>query len=41
MRVEDEPLPALIESWQPDLVMVLYNPGALEDNNWNMFEFLR
>ena len=41
MRVEDEPLPALIESWQPDLVMVIYNPGALEDNNWNMFEFLR
>lgn len=41
MRFEDEPLPALIESYEPDLVMVLYNPGALEDNNWNMFEFLR
>ena len=41
MRFEDEKLPALIESYRPDLVMVLYNPGALEDNNWNMFEFLR
>ena len=41
LRFEDERLPDLIASWQPDLVMVLYNPGALEDNNWNMFSFLR
>ena len=41
LRFEDERLPDLIASWQPDLVMVLYNPGALEDNNWNMFQFLR
>ncbi len=41
MRFEDERLPSLIESWRPDLVMVFYNPGALEDNNWNMFDFLR
>ena len=41
LRFEDEKLPSLIESFKPDLVMVLYNPGALEDNNWNMFEFLR
>lgn len=41
LRFEDEPLPELIASFRPDLVMVLYNPGALEDNNWNMFRFLR
>ena len=41
LRFEDESLPDLIASWQPDLVMVFYNPGALEDNNWNMFQFLR
>lgn len=29
-----------IQSYQPDLVMVLYNPGAYENNNLNMFEFL-
>ena len=41
LRFEDESLPDLIASWQPDLVLVFYNPGALEDNNWNMFQFLR
>lgn len=25
--------------YQPDLVMILYNPGALEDNNRMMFDF--
>ena len=30
-----------IHSYRPDLVLVLYNPGALEDNNWMMFDFLR
>ena len=39
MRIEDASLEAVIEAFQPDLVMVLYNPGALEDNNWNMFYF--
>ena len=39
MRIEDAPLDAVIEAFRPDLVMVLYNPGALEDNNWNMFYF--
>ena len=30
-----------IEETKPDAVLVLYNPGALEDNNLNMFEFFR
>ncbi len=41
LRFEDLSLPELIGAFRPDLVMVLYNPGALEDNNWNMFEFMR
>ena len=40
LRFEDKGLPELIEAFRPDLVMILYNPGALEDNNWNMFRFL-
>ena len=25
---------------EPDAVLVVYNPGAYEDNNWEMFDFL-
>jgi len=37
---DSSPLDFIAEE-QPDLVMVLYNPGALEDNNWEMFDFIR
>ena len=30
-----------IRAFDPDAVIVLYNPGALEDNNWGMLDFLR
>ena len=30
-----------MDETQPDAVLILYNPGALEDNNTVMFEFLR
>ena len=29
-----------IEDYEPDLVLAVYNPGAYEDNNWEMFDFL-
>lgn len=32
-------IPDFVQEYQPDLVMVLYNPGALEDNNRMMFDF--
>lgn len=40
LRLLQGDLMAHIQSYQPDLVMVLYNPGAYENNNLNMFEFL-
>lgn len=30
-----------IEKYQPDLVMVMYNPGAYKNTNWDMFDFLK
>ena len=30
-----------MDETRPDAVLILYNPGALEDNNTVMFEFLR
>lgn len=30
-----------IDETEPDAVLILYNPGALEDNNTVMFDFLR
>ena len=41
LRLWDGDLLAYIDETQPDMVLVLYNPGALEDNNTVMFEFLR
>ena len=41
LRLWGGDLMALIRDWRPDLVLVLYNPGALEDNNWQMFDFIR
>ncbi len=40
LRTFEEDVLDFIREEQPDLVIVLYNPGALEDNNWNMFQFL-
>ena len=40
LRILKEDLMEHIRSYQPDLVLVLYNPGAYENNNLNMFEFL-
>ncbi len=41
LRLWDGDLLAYIDETEPDMVLVLYNPGALEDNNTVMFEFLR
>lgn len=41
LRLWDGDLLAYIDETQPDAVLILYNPGALEDNNLNMFEFFR
>ena len=41
LRLYDGDVMDYIHGYQPDLVIVLYNPGALEDNNWMMFDFLR
>ena len=39
LRLFEDSLMSYIEEHEPDLVLVFYNPGALEDNNWNMFDF--
>lgn len=41
LRVFTEDLVGFVEEYDPDLVMVLYNPGAYEDNNLAMFEFVK
>ena len=41
LRLWDGDLLSYIDETEPDMVLVLYNPGALEDNNTVMFEFLR
>ena len=40
-RVFSEDLLEFVEEYDPDLVMVLYNPGAYENNNLAMFEFIK
>ncbi|MBR4393331.1 MAG: hypothetical protein IKT07_04825 [Oscillospiraceae bacterium] len=39
LRLFEDSLMRYIEEYGPDMVLVFYNPGALEDNNWNMFDF--
>ena len=39
LRLFEDSLMRYIEEYEPDMVLVFYNPGALEDNNWNMFDF--
>ena len=41
LRLWDGDLLGYIDETRPDAVLILYNPGALEDNNLNMFEFFR
>ncbi len=41
LRLFGDGLLDLIQETNPDYVIVLYNPGALEDNNTVMFDFLR
>lgn len=41
LRLWGGDLPDYIDETKPDGVLILYNPGALEDNNTVMFEFLR
>lgn len=41
LRLWDGDLLSYIDETSPDMVLVFYNPGALEDNNTVMFEFLR
>lgn len=41
LRLWDGDLLRYVEETEPDLVLVLYNPGALEDNNTMMFDFFR
>jgi len=41
LRVFSEDLLEFVEEYDPDLVMVLYNPGAYENNNLAMFEFIK
>ena len=40
LRLYEGDLMACIEEYQPDLVLAVYNPGAYEDNNWEMFDYL-
>ncbi len=40
LRIWNGGLLDYIDETRPDLVLVLYNPGALEDNNTVMFDFL-
>lgn len=41
LRVFSEDLLTFVEEYDPDLVMVLYNPGAYENNNLAMFDFVK
>lgn len=41
MRVFTSDLLAYLDEFRPDLVLVVYNPGAYENNNLNMFDFLK
>ena len=41
LRLWSGDLLAYIRETKPDMVLILYNPGALEDNNTVMFDFLR
>ena len=41
LRQFHDNLMSYIDAYEPDMVLVFYNLGALEDNNWNMFDFLR
>ena len=40
LRLYEGDLMAYIEDYEPDLVLAVYNPGAYEENNWEMFDFL-
>ena len=40
LRLYGGNLMTYIEDYEPDLVLAVYNPGAYEDNNWEMFDFL-
>ena len=40
MRAFTEDLMSYIQDYQPDLVMVMYNQGAYEESNSEMFQFL-
>lgn len=41
LRLFRDDLISYIESREPDLVMVIYNPGAYESNNREMFDFIK
>ncbi|MBR5094944.1 MAG: hypothetical protein IK095_07605 [Oscillospiraceae bacterium] len=41
LRLWDGDLLDYIDETRPDMVLIIYNPGALEDNNLDMFDFLR
>ena len=32
---------AFLQEYQPDMVLAMYNPGAFEEHNANMFQFIR
>ena len=40
LRAFEEDVLDFVRVEQPDLVIVLYNPGSLKDECWNMFQFL-
>jgi len=41
LRSFDENLIQYMEETRPDMVLVVYNPGAYEQKNSNMFDFLK
>lgn len=41
LRSFDGNLMEYVQTFDPDMVLVVYNPGAYEDNNLAMFEFLQ
>lgn len=41
LRSFSEDLLVYMEKYQPDVVVVLYNPGAYADENWGMFDFIK
>lgn len=41
MRLFGQDLPAYIGQYQPDAVLVIYNPGVFEAHNANMFQFAK